>query len=212
MKKEFRDIPIIMSEGNMDKLYNHSTWPVRFVHNGRLMSIIKTIPEKSGLKILDAGCGEGHLISKMIENNIEGVFWGVDNTEVSLKQAIKRCPSAEFKKGNIMRLDAFKDDFFDVVICTEVLEHILEYGKAIQELKRVLKKEGVLIVTFPNEKLWTLGRFFLGRRPVKLPGHVNSFTPEKIVNKVGLKCMVRRNLPFNLPFFFSLCALIMFQK
>ena len=201
-----------MPEGGMDKLYNHSTWPVRFVHNGRLMSIIKMVPKRFNVRILDAGCGEGHLISKMMENGIEGVFWGVDNTEVSLERAIKRCPTAEFRKGNIMNLGFFKDEFFDVVICTEVLEHILEYGKVIKELKRVLKRGGVLIVTFPNEKLWTIGRFVLGRRPVKLPCHVNSFVPEKMISEVGLQCMVRKNLPCNLPFFISLCALIMFEK
>ncbi len=203
---------IFMPEDHMDNLYNSTNLMVRFIHNNRLNTILKLIPKQEGLRILDAGCGEGHLISKMLCNNQKNVFFGVDITKIALEKAIQRCPSARFMEGNILCLKDFQDESFDVIICTEVLEHILEHGKAIREMKRILKKGGILIITFPNEKLWTIGRFFLGRRPVKVPDHINSFTPQRIIKEVNLKCINRKNLPFNLPFFISLCEVIEFKK
>ncbi len=207
-----RDNTIFMPEDHMDKLYNNPNPIVRSVHNGRLNSIAELIPKREGLKILDAGCGEGHLIGKLAAGSRTNAFFGVDVTMGALAKAACRCPSANFTEGDIACLSFLEDEFFDVIICTEVLEHISEYRKAIQELKRLLKKEGILIITFPNEKLWTLGRFFLGRRPVKVPDHVNSFTPGKIIHAVDLKCINRKNLPFKLPFFISLCGIIEFKK
>jgi hypothetical protein len=76
----------------------------------------------------------------------------------------------------------------------------------------VLKKDGYLIITFPNETLWTISRFFLGRRPIKVPDHVASFTPRKMKKLVKLKLVKKINLPFRLLFFVSLGSLLKFRK
>ena len=97
-------------------------------------------------------------------------------------------------------------------MCTEVIEHIPNYKKVISELKRVLKKDGLLIISFPNENLWTICRFFLGRRPIKVPEHCNSFSPSDIINEVNLKVNKRINLPFGFPHFLSLTRILVFKK
>jgi 2-polyprenyl-3-methyl-5-hydroxy-6-metoxy-1,4-benzoquinol methylase len=107
---------------------------------------------------------------------------------------------------------SFQSGFFDVILATEVLEHIIEYEKTIAELTRVLNKGGVLIVTFPNEFLWTTSRFVLGRRPVKILDHVNTFTPQMMKRTVGLDIVAQRNLPLPLPFSISLGCLMKFRK
>lgn len=199
---------IFMPEDHMEELYNSKNLLVRFVHTNRLNQIIKCMPSKNGIKVLDAGCGEGHLIEKLNKKNF---YYGVDITDIALQKAKKRCPHAEFYKMDLSKID-FNDGFFDVVICTEVLEHIFDYKKVINELKRVLKKDGYLILTFPNEMLWILSRFFLRRKPIKVPDHVNSFVPKKIKSLVNMELTSKVNLPFRLPFLISLGCLMKFKK
>lgn len=200
-----------MPEDHMDKLYNSKNPLVRFVHNNRLNYIINVTPNDDGLKILDAGCGEGHLIEKLFHKKNKNFYYGTDISETALRKAKQRCPFAEFKLINLSEMD-FENNFFDVIICTETIEHILNYGEALKNLKRILKNDGYLIITFPNEILWTISRFFLGRKPIKVPDHVNSFTPNKIKSILKMKFVSQRNMPFKLPFFISLGCLLKFKK
>lgn len=202
---------LFMPKDHMNELYNSKNPLVKFIHAGRLNSIVKIIPRKSGLKILDAGCGEGHLIEKLYKNNSNNICYGIDITEIALQKAKERCPYAKFEKKDLSKID-FDDNFFDIVICTEVLEHIFEYKTVIEELKKVVKDDGYLIITFPNETLWTTGRFLLGRKPIKASDHVNSFNPNKISSAVNMKLIQQINLPFRLPFFLSLGCLMVFKK
>lgn len=202
---------IFMPEDHMDKLYNSKNPLVSFVHRQRLDAIVDSMPRHNGLKILDAGCGEGHLISKLHEKNPSNNYYGIDTTEVAIEKAKKRCFFAEFSMMDLNNIH-FEDGFFDVVITTEVLEHVYDYKLAISEMKRVLVKNGFLIVTFPNEFLWTVSRFILGRRPIKVPDHVNSFTPEIMKSAVNLELIDQKNLPFYLAFFCSLGSLMKFKK
>jgi len=200
-----------MPEDHMDKLYNSRNPIVKFIHTNRLEQIVKNIPKKTGLNILDAGCGEGHLIEKLhMKNNLNSYF-GIDIAEVALKKAKKRCPYAKFATMNLIKID-INDDFFDLVICSEVLEHINEYEAVIGELIRVLKKYGYLIITFPNEILWTISRMFLWRRPIKVTDHVNAFNPRILKSLINLKLISVYNLPLRLPFFLSLGCLMKFRK
>lgn len=202
---------IFMPEDHMNKLYKSKNPLVRFVHNNRLNTIVKTIPDKDGIRILDAGCGEGHLIEKLYYKNRNNMYYGIDITEIAIQKAQKKCPYAEFKLMDLSKID-FGSEFFDVIICTEVLEHIIDYSSVIEELKRLLKKDGFLIITFPNEFLWILSRFLLLRKPIKTPDHVNSFNPDKIKSKIKMELIYQFNLPFGFLFFISLGCLMKFKK
>jgi 2-polyprenyl-3-methyl-5-hydroxy-6-metoxy-1,4-benzoquinol methylase len=200
-----------MTEDHMDKLYNSRNPFVKFTHVSRLNSIAKKIPLKSESKILDAGCGEGHLIEKLYRMNSSALYYGIDIRRQAVEKTRVRCPYAELEVMNLVDI-SFDDEFFDTVICTEVLEHLYEYQTVIKELERVLRKRGYLIVTFPNETLWTISRFLLGRKPVKVPDHINSFNPDRIKSLVRMKLISHVGLPFGLPFNISLGCLMKFEK
>lgn len=203
---------IFMPKDHMNKLYNSENFLVKFVNQRRLDKIADLVPKsKNKLKILDAGCGEGHLIKTMRKRSGNNMYYGIDITPVAVKATKKRCPNAKIKVGDI-RKTGFKDQFFDVIVCTDVIEHIFDYKKAMNELKRVLKKDGFLIISFPNETLLTIGRIFLRRKPIKVPDHVNSFTPDRMVKEIKLKKKSKAYVPFNLLFNLSFDCIIKFRK
>ena len=107
---------------------------------------------------------------------------------------------------------SFSDETFDVVSCSQVLEHVQSLEKCIEELKRVLKLGGTLIISFPNERMLTGARFLMRRHPAKVPDHLRSLTPREVVEIVGLPVVSLRSLPFRLPFQVSYASLIVFQK
>src|SRR3989338_1057110 len=71
------------------------------------------------------------------------------------------------KKSSIYST-GYKNNYFDFIICSEVLEHLHNDGKALIELKRILKPGGIVVITVPNYKFpflwdplnWILMRFF----------------------------------------------------
>ncbi len=202
---------IFMPEDHLDKLYNGKNPIVRFVFSKRLDLISEMIPQNPSLKVLDAGCGEGHLLERLHKNLKHHSFTGIDITDIALKKAKERCPFATIQKMDLYHLN-LPDNSFDVVICTEVLEHISDYRTAIKELIRVVKHGGFLIITFPNEQLWTLSRIILLRRPIKVPDHINSFYPYQIIAAVKLPLVHQAGWPFNLPFQMTLGYLQKFKK
>ena len=204
---------LVMPEDHMEKLYTSPNPLVRFVHVRRLEFIAEALPNSEKLRVLDAGCGEGHLIEVMSKLRPDNLYFGadLDPENVCLKKAKKRCPYAKLFKKNL-GVTGFAKSYFDIVVCTETLEHIYDYEIVINELLRVLKKDGLLIVTFPNETLWTFSRLLLGRRPIKVPDHVNSFNFWVMSKAVHAKVVEKKGLPFNLPFFASFNGLMVFKK
>ena len=197
----------------MDKVYNSRNIAIKFVHNNRLNNII-TIIKKFKIKninLLDAGCGEGHLLEKLYKIEKNNNYYGIDIVNHAINQTKKRCPFANIKLGDIYKTK-YPNKFFDIIICTEVLEHIFEFKSVLKELRRILKPNGLLIITFPNEFLWTISRLFLCRKSIRVPDHVNSFSPKFFKKNVNMQLVFKRSLPFRLPFFISLGCLIIFKK
>lgn len=101
----------------------------------RFLGIVKKFSEG---KILEVGCGTGH-----VQNKLKNVV-GMDITLSMLKK----------NRNNAVCADAhsipFKDEIFDVVYSIDVIEHVQNPGRMIRECRRVLKKNGILILITPN--------------------------------------------------------------
>jgi SAM-dependent methyltransferase len=105
-----------------------------------------TPPGGSPKKVLDFGSGSGFLVNELQKKGIDA--HGVDNSA----EAIAYGTSLGIKNlsvlGNMSPLP-FADGYFDCVLAMDVLEHLPEEQYVLSELKRVLKKDGVLIITVP---------------------------------------------------------------
>jgi SAM-dependent methyltransferase len=99
--------------------------------------------------ILDAACGRGYLLQKILEANPAVKCIGVD-----IAPSIKGI-NIECKKADITALP-FADNSFDTVLCTHVLEHIREPQKALAELIRVTRKRLIVVVPRQRECLYTV--------------------------------------------------------
>lgn len=123
---------------------------------------------KPGALFLDAGCGTGRHACEAYRRPGVGVV-GVDMNMEDLRKAAYTLFTMEneaagfwaVSKADVTRLP-FEDGAFDVVLCSEVLEHIPDNRKAVSELVRVLKPGGDCVVTvpryFPERVCWALSR------------------------------------------------------
>lgn len=108
-------------------------------------------------RILDMGCGEGrHAITAYMLKNVEsvGVDLNIDDLNTTAERfrefAEESCAkSLTLSVANGARLP-FADEYFDKVVCSEVLEHIPDYVPVLGELVRVLKTGGILAVSVPR--------------------------------------------------------------
>jgi 2-polyprenyl-3-methyl-5-hydroxy-6-metoxy-1,4-benzoquinol methylase len=103
--------------------------------------------ELAGARVLDAGCGTGHFSRAAVERGARVV--SLDLGQALLAQVAKKCAS-QGVVGSVLALP-FRAQSFDVVICSEVIEHTEDPYRVIPELHRVLREGGVLALTVPNQ-------------------------------------------------------------
>lgn len=113
---------------------------------------------RDGERILDVGCGDGRHICEAVKRNGCTVYaLDVDQLRLAKANYILRLLDEQGEsrgrwvllRGDAMKLP-FKDACFDRVICSEVLEHLVDDGQGVRELVRVLKDDGRLAVSVPT--------------------------------------------------------------
>lgn len=139
-----------------------------FFHRLREFLIRKNIKKYGvGDKYLDAGCGTGLILRHLPKGSV-----GIDINPRNISKAKKHAPHAKVVLGDIEALP-FKDDEFSTIVCTEVIEHQPDPKPTVEELKRVIKKGGVLIGSVPSSSpIWFL-RFLSSTCPRGEPFHKN---------------------------------------
>lgn len=109
-----------------------------------------------GAAILDAGCGSGYGCAMLADAGAARVF-GCDLSEHALAYARSHHgKKAEFSRDSVTQLQTFAPETFDLVICSEVLEHLEETGEvdaALNAMKRVAKPRALFILATPNVEL-----------------------------------------------------------
>lgn len=106
---------------------------------------------KKSDSILDLGCGDGLNIMLLNQMGIKKVV-GMDISEKLLKMAEERNPKTKFFVGSAQKTP-FKANTFDIVLIDSVLHHLMEYGDAVKEFKRILKSGGRLCFMEPHQSL-----------------------------------------------------------
>jgi ubiquinone/menaquinone biosynthesis C-methylase UbiE len=126
-----------------------------FPYRRLLEDLINTLQTKEGDRILDAGCGPGLLMGRIIEENKERRIniTGLDFNKRMIKHAQRRCkdfPNVKLEVADLNRSLAFPDNSFDKVICSNTLYALEDPRKVISEFHRVLKRGGTAIIANPK--------------------------------------------------------------
>jgi 2-polyprenyl-3-methyl-5-hydroxy-6-metoxy-1,4-benzoquinol methylase len=121
-----------------------------------------------GKQVLDAGCGVGWGTLLLLESGAAGAS-GIDIDLEAVEDARTRVPNADIRQGDLATLP-WPDESFDLVVCFEALEHVQQQERVLDELVRVLRPSGILMVSSPNPRVYPAGN----------PFHVHELTPEEL--------------------------------
>lgn len=134
---------------------NHRLWSnyAEFAKDrGRLVSdILESFRPLKGLKILDVGCGEGGTSLALAERGaqITAIDFNPKRVEKFRRKVLAASIDLSIEVGNAQNL-CFPNDAFDCILLQDVLEHLPHPDKAIQEIARVLKGNGLIYLSTPN--------------------------------------------------------------
>lgn len=102
--------------------------------------------------VLDAGCGTGYGSIYLVESGGARKVYGIDVSQEAIDYCLNiyQRDNLVFLRKNCTNLD-FPDEFFNVVVAFEIIEHIEDDQKFLSEANRVLKKDGTFIVSTPKK-------------------------------------------------------------
>jgi 2-polyprenyl-3-methyl-5-hydroxy-6-metoxy-1,4-benzoquinol methylase len=143
----------------------------------RIQSSVSLIKEKTG-NLLDIGVGYGDFEKTLYKKNKKILIHGID---ISLKglNKLKKIVPGTYRKGTVLDIP-FKDKTFEIVVALEILEHISsnKIFKAYKEISRIMKKNGVFILSVPvNEK------YTLRDNPNR---HMRAYSPKLITSELSI--------------------------
>lgn len=164
--------------------------------------LIEQLPKKFSGKVLDVGCGDGAMLAEIKKLYPSVQVYGVDISKKGVGIARKRGINA--KVTDLNKKIPFKKDFFDFIIGHEIIEHLVDPDKFLEESARVLKKGGYIALTTPNLAAWYHRALFIfGYYPLFL----EMSTRKRLIGIGILKHVIKNDQPVGHIRVFTLPAL-----
>lgn len=172
---EFSDNPILHNSlDNWNSLFKNKIFLKEYIDKKRVKfyqelvnSLVKNQVFNNCTNLIDFGCGTGHLLLEINKIYPDISLTGTDFSFHAVEVAKIILPNSIFETSDIYQISNNLKNKFDVVICSEVLEHLLYPEKAINNLQTLLKdNKGYIILSVPD-----------GRKD-KYEGHINFWSPE----------------------------------
>ncbi|HWX87480.1 MAG TPA: glycosyltransferase, partial [Solirubrobacteraceae bacterium] len=109
----------------------------------------------AGRKVLDLGSGEGFGAAILAESATH--VFGVDLDERTVEHSRLNYAAAnlEFQVGTALDLSAFESGSFGAVVAFEIIEHVSDQERVLEEVQRVLADDGVLVISTPDRRLYS---------------------------------------------------------
>jgi ubiquinone/menaquinone biosynthesis C-methylase UbiE len=142
-------------------------------------------------KILDIGCAGGHLLNFLKKRGFKNLY-GVDISETAIKETKSKGIQNATVQDSINT--NFKENTFDFIIASDILEHIKEDSKAIEEYQRILKKGGKLIVFVPAFR-------FLWSEHDEICHHFRRYKKQELKELISNKLQIKRISFWNFTLF-----------
>jgi len=174
VKKTMNNQYLITDETSA-KYFNRTTRGItrKFIDN-LLSELISLKPNT----VLDIGCGTGY-ITNIMSHELDSTVIGCD-MDINRISFARDNLAQEVIIGDIMHLP-FKDNSFDVVVASEIIEHILSPRIALNEIRRVSKK--FIIITVPNEPYFRIANVCRAKNLKSFgnpPDHINHYNKKSL--------------------------------
>lgn len=201
----------------MADYYNHPL--IGIPSRLRVKTIFFELENLRGKKLLDIGCKAGYITIQLAK---KGAFvTGIDLIKEpikALRQTLKTQPEKIRRRIKLKVADATKMPFptnsFDVILATEVIEHITKLSLFVAGAARVLKPGGKLLITFPNEnfrqKLYPIVSLFGIKAEVENRVTLKNYQTENIIRLFTKKFMLTKH--YLLPWWLPITNLMLFKK
>lgn len=187
--------------GNTYDKFNTSNPVARKLMDGFMTAFHDLIGRTQGASsVLEVGCGEGYMQQALMRYPFtERVAFDIDAPIVA--EARRIAPESRYLVADGQSLP-FPDGRFDVVMATEVLEHVPDPARALAEMRRVSRR--YVLVSVPREPLWRGLNLMRGKYVSawgNTPGHVNHWSAggfERFVGAALTVSEVRQPLPWTM--------------
>lgn len=145
--KIWSQVPVNYYQKGVKKNIFQNIW------HGEKISLAKNILERTKFSnCLDVGCASGFMVSEIAKQFPKSKYFGVDIYDEAIKHAKKNYPEIIFKVASAEKLP-FAKNSFDLILFYETIEHVENPKNCLLEIKRVLKKNGTLILTMDSGSL-----------------------------------------------------------
>lgn len=152
----------------------------------------RKITEKA--KIVEVGCGFGYLTYALRKSNFNVI--GIDISEKAISKANEKFGNF-YKCANIYDMAGSNSEKYDVVILTEVIEHIENPNSFMYALKRMLNTNGIIILTTPNKSAYSKNSFWDSELPPIHLFWLSERSIEFIAHKLDMHCTFINFSKFN---------------
>lgn len=192
------------------------TYFLSFREDYRLRSLVKSVSLNKG-RLLDIGCGGGRISETLPYYYPHVSIYGCDISKTAVTYA-KKLGSGEVKYAQIKnKRFPYKNNFFDVCICLDVLEHVPDIDYFLKEVKRVLKKNGKFFLIVPCEGqpftyTWFFSKIHLGQNlTYRHFGHIHpEFTHTGVIKLLETYGFMIKEKAYSEHIFYQLMHLLIF--
>jgi SAM-dependent methyltransferase len=164
--------------------------------SSHLRRIDRLFPLRAGERVLEVGCGQGHLTRRLAERGVDvvGIDANPNASQVSGSDRVLHMRAEDLE---------FSDDEFDAIVSVHAIEHIPPLDKAVAEMARVLRPGGRALFIYPAEPIQGMyavpTSVILHGTPFKAREvHCHKLSPRKVRELMGRHGLVETHHEFNL--------------
>ncbi len=136
-------------------------------------------------KVLDVGCGEGHITAEIREFLPNAEISALDYSLSAITYAANHYPGIDFCVADAYQPPYFKE-YFDIVVCNNIWEHVPDPVFLLSRISRIIKPRGYLIISTPSRyRLENLAQVLLGK-PIRLgaANHVTEYSVGQVIEQL----------------------------
>jgi SAM-dependent methyltransferase len=186
-----------LKQASLEGYYDSKNIFKKFLSGLFVRSFMIVVPKEKKGRLLDIGCGSGEFLHQL--KNFGWEVFGVEISQQSADMGNKR--GLNIFCGELGGAD-FPENYFDVVVLSQTLEHVYSPGAYLEKIHRLLKEGGLLIIGVPNIGCLEIQIFGRNCHALDVPRHLHFFSISSLRNyleKYGFEVEKVLSKKFSLP-------------